>query len=90
MSLYVVWIAIYAQATVMAAILDWCKFNFPQGFLSGNQAKFALHIHVTAKPSKNNTLLTTTWFTTWLMGVATGLIRKTLNKIFFNSEGGGG
>ena len=38
--------------------------NPSQGFLSSNQAKFALLIHVTAKPPKNNTHLTTTWLTT--------------------------
>ena len=26
--------------------------NSPQGFLSGNKSKFALHVHVTAKPLK--------------------------------------
>ena len=35
----------------LAAIFDLCKLKIPsQGFLSGNQAKFALRIHV--KPSK--------------------------------------
>ena len=29
--------------------------NPPQGFLSGNQAKLVLHIHVTAKPLKKYT-----------------------------------
>ena len=39
--------------------------NSPHGFLSGNQAKFVPHIHVTAKPSKNNTLLMTARYSIW-------------------------
>ena len=59
MCLCIVWIEIYAQTAVMAAILDLCKLKIIPKVLSGNQAKFVLQIHVTTKPSKNNTLLMT-------------------------------
>ena len=50
MYLSIVWIDIYAQTTVMAAILDLCKLKIiPKGFLSGNKAKFVPQIYVNAK-----------------------------------------
>ena len=50
MCLYVVWIEIYAKPQSWRPSWIYANQKSPQGFLSGNQAKFALHIHVTAKP----------------------------------------